>query len=275
MKLAIVPRLLLVGLLVVACLRAALAQELTADVPVLESPKLSFEELVGREFDYDISFLWFDKLARGRFSLLTTDRPGVYRAVLEARTLGVAAWLTQERVQSYVAVMVQQPDGRLRSLTYESRIMRRKGGRIIERTKRFTFDQEHRQVRIEKLGDGKIMWQKVLPMTGEEPPSDILTAYFNFRDGFYGPIRAGGHYLVPTFSRKGTGDIRIDLLRDEQRQHLDFFPPGGLVARIKVDPEIFDSKDGGIYVWFDDRLRPVRGIVENVIGLGDVRGIRR
>ena len=107
------------------------------------------------------------------------------------------------------------------------------------------------------------------------PPNDILTSYFNFRAGFFGPLEPGRHYLVPTFNRKGAGNIEIDLLTDAERQGLDFFPAGGMVARLKVDPEIFDSKDGGIYVWLDEQLRPARGIVQNVIGLGDVRGTLR
>ncbi|WP_066727703.1 DUF3108 domain-containing protein [Desulfuromonas sp. DDH964] len=251
------------------------AEEIAADRPVLEAQVLSFDELVGREFSYDISFLWFDRLAKGRFSLLPGEQPGTYRAVLEARTLGVAAWLTQDRVQSYVALMERQPDGRLRSLRYESRIIRRRDKTLVERSKRFTFDHVRREVRIEKLADGQQVWEEVRPMAAESTPNDILTAFFNFRAGYFGPLEPGRHYLVPTFNRQGAGNIEIDLLSGKERDGLDFFPAGGLVARLKVDPEIFDSEDGGIYVWLDDQLRPARGIVQNVIGLGDVRGSLR
>lgn len=251
------------------------AEEITADRPVLEARVLSFDELVGREFSYDISFLWFDHLAKGRFSLLPGEQPGTYRAVLEARTLGVAAWLTQDRVQSYVALMERQQDGQLRSLRYESRIIRRRDKKLIERSKRFTFDHVRREVRIEKLADGKQVWEEVRPMAAESTPNDILTAFFNFRAGYFGPLEAGRHYLVPTFNRQGAGNIEIDLLSSKERGALDFFPASGLVARLKVDPEIFDSEDGGIYVWLDDQLRPARGVVQNVIGLGDVRGSLR
>jgi len=267
----VLSRLCLVFLLLLLAAQPVPAEEFRADIPVLRAPALSFEELVGREYVYDIAFLWFDHLAKGRFTLMRGDRPGTFRAILEARTLGVAAWLTGDRVQSYVALMERQDDGRLRSLRYESRILRKRKGKLVDRTKRFTFDYENREVRVEKLGDDKRMWLEVLPMEGDQPPNDLLTAYFNFRGGYFGPLEVGRHYVVPSFNRQGAGDIEIDLLKPDQRPGL--FPPGGLVARLKIDPEIFDSEEGGIYVRFDERLRPVQGIVENVIGLGDVRGI--
>ncbi len=268
-------RLLLILLMLVGGVTTTGAQELTADLPVLESRQPSFEELVGRDFLYDISFLWFDHLAKGHFTLERGERPGTYRAVLEARTLGLAAWLTQDRVQKYVSLMERGADGRMRSLQYESWIIRRKKGKVINRTKRFTFDYGKREVRIEKLADGKPVWQQVLPMVGDRSPNDILTAYFNFRDGYFGPIEPGKHYVVPTFNRQGAGDIEIDLLTKAERQELHLFPAGGMVARLKVDPDIFDSEDGGIYVWLDAQMRPAQGIVQNVIGLGDVRGTLR
>ena len=268
-------RLLSIPLFLLFLLASAGAQELSADVPVLEAQRPSFDDLVGQEFVYDISFLWFDHLAKGRFTLEAGKEPGTYRAIIEARTLGVAAWLTQDRVQSYVSLMERGPDGRLRSLRYESRIIRRKHGKFIERTKRYTFDYPNHQVHIEKLADGTTLWQKDLPMVGATPPNDLLTSYFNFRDGYFGPIEAGRHYVVPGFERQGEGNIEIDLLTAAERKELGLFPAGGLVARLKVDPDIFDSKDGGIYVWLDPQLRPAQGIVQNVIGLGDVRGTLR
>jgi len=268
-------RLLLTLVLLAGVLPSAGAQELTPDIPVLESHRLSFDELVGRTFLYNISFLWFDHLAKGRFTLQPGDQPGTYRATLEARTLGLAAWLTQGRVQGYESLMERGADGSLHSLRYESRIMRRHDDKMIDRTKRFTFDYARHEVHVEKLADGKPVWEEVLPMTGDKPPNDILTSYFNFRDGFFGPLEPGRHYVVPTFNRQGAGNIEIDLLTKAERQGLDFFPAGGLVARVKVDPEIFDSKDGGIYVWLDPQLLPARGIIQNVIGLGDVRGTLR
>ena len=45
-----------------------------------------------------------------------------------------------------------------------------------------------------------------------------------------------------------------------------------MLIQVNVDPEIFDTNSGSLYVWFDDLGVPGRGIVEDMIGLGDVRG---
>jgi hypothetical protein len=251
------------------------ADPLRPEHPGLSSAVASFKEMVGQNLLYDISFLWFDRLAKGTFSLEPTEKPDTYRAVIEARTLGVAAWLTQDRKQRYVSIMELGADGRLRSLRFESHIIRRKGGKVIDRTKRFVFDHANREVRIEKLADDQTLWQEVLPMEGEVPPDDLITAYFNFRGGFYGAIEPGRQYLVPTFNRKGAGNIGIELFTESQRPALESIPAGGLLARLTVDPEIFDTEGGNIYVWLDDRLRPAHGILENVKGLGNVYGALR
>ncbi len=250
----------------------ASAAELHADLPELRAPARSIDDLIGEVFVYNIAFLWFDRLAIGRFSLEPAGPPRTYRAVLEARTMGVAAWLTGNRVQRYVSVMEQGPDGRLRSLSHESHIIRSQGDEVIDRTKRFSFDRERHEVRVEKLAGDRQVYLETLPMTGDLPPEDLLTAFFNFRAGFFGPIEIGRHYLIPTFNRKGPAVIRLDILTGDQSRELGLSPEGGYVCRLLVDPEIFDSSEGSIYVWFDDRLRPVRAVVENVIGLGDVRG---
>ncbi len=45
----------------------------------------------------------------------------------------------------------------------------------------------------------------------------------------------------------------------------------------KIDPKIFETGSGILYVWFNNEGVPERGIVEDMIGLGDVMGtwIRR
>ena len=42
-----------------------------------------------------------------------------------------------------------------------------------------------------------------------------------------------------------------------------------------VDPEVFDTSDGTIYIWYDDEGRPARGIIEDIAGIGDIRGVMR
>lgn len=271
-----ISHIFLSGLLLL-CLWATPAQsaELRPDHPVLQERPLSLSALVGEKLSYDISFLWFDRLAEGHLSFTAGERPGTYRAVLEARTLGVAAWVTSDRMQRYVSLMEVGPDGRLRSLSFESHIIKGQGKKRSDTTRLYTFDHDKRQVRFQRARNDKFYHDELLPMSGQGAPNDILTALFNFRAGFFGPLKPGGRYTIPTFNRKVNEEIRIEILADGERPDDPFFPRHGLLGRVFLDKEILDTEGGAVYVWFDDLGRPLRGVVENVIGLGSVRGTVR
>lgn len=249
--------------------------ELRPDYPVLQERPLPLSALVGESLVYDISFLWFERLAEGRLSFAPGERSGTYQAILEARTLGVAAWLTSDRIQRYVSQMEVGPDGRLRSLSFESHIIKGEGSERSDTTRLYTFDHGKNQVRYQRARKGKFYKDELLPMARQAPPNDILTAFYNFRAGFFGPLKAGSRYTIPTFSRQGKEEIRVQILTDAERPKDPFFPRGGLLGRVTLDEEILDTKGGTVYVWFDDLGLPQRGIVENVIGLGSVRGVAR
>ena len=235
---------------------------------------LTVQELVAEpEMVYDIAFLWFDNLAEGRASFGVGERPGTYRATLEAKTLGVAAWLTQDRIQRYTSLMELGSDGRMHSISHESLIIKGAKKKRREKSKRYIFDDQKREVRYQAIADGSAGPEQVLPM-GPEAPNDILTAFYNFRLGVYGPLRPGARYTIPTFNRKGKGVIVVETLPDRPRTN-PFFPSNGLLCRAIVDPEIFDTGGGAIFFWFDRSVHPTRGIVEQVIGLGDVKGSAR
>ncbi|MEJ2199884.1 MAG: DUF3108 domain-containing protein [Desulfuromonadaceae bacterium] len=231
-----------------------------------------FDRLLNQQLCYSMDFLWFHGIARGSFRLTRGERDGTYRAVLEARTQGLAAWLTADREQRYVSVMERTPEGELRALSHESQIVKGRGAGRRVRTKRYRFDHDRRQVFYQRGKEGVFGRQKVLSMPPGSPPNDILTAFFNFREGVFGPLVVGGHYRIPTFSRQGTAYIEAEILAPSRRQHTEFFPPEGLLVKVMLDPEVFETTGGGFYFQFDELLQPARGLVENVIGLGDVRG---
>lgn len=233
---------------------------------------LVFQPFVGEVLDYDISFLWFDRLAEGhlRFSL---DAPtGRYRAELEAQTLGVAAWVTGNRKHRYETLMEIGTDGRMRTLSQESKIIKGEGKKLREKGKRYIFDYDARKVRMLRQSGTVFVEDTAFPMEAGLQPNDFLTVFYNFRSGRLGAIKPGADFSIPTFTRKGKADIAIHVLTAEERKGLDRFPGHGILARVILDSEELDTEGGGVYVWFDDRGRPARGIVENVMGLGDVFG---
>lgn len=233
---------------------------------------LSIAQMAGEDYGYNISFLWFEKLAKGRFHFYATETPNVFKVEMEGVTRGVAAWLTQDRIQHYVSTMELTPEGKLRSLSYQYEMQRRKHGKMISRIKKYTFDHKRREVTIRKIADGEEVYSEVKPLEAKLEPDDILTACMNFRAGHYGPIGPGARFRVPTFNQKeGIAWIEIEVLSAKDQAELEF-PAGGTLCRIKVDKEIFDTGEGYVYLWFDSKGRPAVGVVENVIGMGNIRG---
>ena len=45
-----------------------------------------------------------------------------------------------------------------------------------------------------------------------------------------------------------------------------------MLVKAVVDPEIFETDTGNLYIWFDNEGTPERGIIEDMIGLGDIKG---
>ncbi len=227
------------------------------------------------ELHYSIDFLFFKRLAAGRLSFRSTAEPDIYIAELEGRTLGVAAWLTSERTQRYTSRMRLMPDGRLRSLVHESQILKRKNNQWSDRGKRYRFDHAQGKVYQEKSRDGIYRPDQQFNLPKESDPVDILTAFYNLRAGIYGPLTAGSDLAIPTFSSKGFNEIGVHVMTPEEQRAEKFFPPSGLLLRVHIDPEVFETDSGDLFVWLNNDGEPERGIVEDIIGMGDVRGYRK
>jgi hypothetical protein len=231
--------------------------------------------MVGETFSYDIAFLWFDRLAEGSLRFEEADQDGQYRAVLEAKTLGVAAFFTRDRRERHVSLMELTSNGGLRSLEFESTTSKGRGSSREDRVRRYIFDYENDKVYREQVRTGKKFKRDTYELQNRDFVNDVLTAFFTFRMGYFGAVEPGAHFDIPTFSRKGPASMTVDVLTAEERVGDPRFPAEGLVCRVHVDKEIFKTGDGRIYLWIDEQARPASGVVEKVLGLGDVRGTLR
>lgn len=241
----------------------------------IANARKALDGMCGETLFYDIAFLWFDQLAVGEFTLVKMKETDRYRAVLEAKTLGVAAWLTGNRLQRYVSYLRLGDDGKLRPESHDADMYKTTGSTVKTRLKNWIYDYSRRII-IEKVNrNGRDRPARSYPM-GEGPgPYDILGAFYNFRAGFFGPLRGGASYKVPTFARGKATDIAISVLTEKKRPKNTPLPDGGLVVKVVLDPEVFDTGDGTLYIWFDENLRPAKVIVKDVVGLGDVRATLR
>ncbi|WP_321371423.1 DUF3108 domain-containing protein [uncultured Desulfuromusa sp.] len=229
------------------------------------------ESLVGELFTYEISFLWFDHLAEGSIQLTRGEQPGTYLVVMQAKTLGAAAFFTRHRIEKYQTLMRVGPSGFLQPLWHSSHTIRGQDDSRSEKITKNTFDYASGRVRYQKIKNDKAYKDEWYAMEKDKPLFDILSALYNLRLGFYG--QPGEEVIhIPTFHRKGTQDIVVEPLLELSSRDRKYFAEDSFKSRVLVDPSVFGTKGRDILVSFDAKMRPDKGIIKDVIGLGDVRG---
>lgn len=245
-----------------------------AESPPVLAQKASLQSLIDLDRHYNLSFLWFDRLAVGQLSFRRDPSgPNRFRAILDARTLGVAAWLTGDRKQNYETLMELTPQGRFVAIEFRSMIHKKKEGQVIEQTKRYQFEPATRTIFITRQKAGQQGDEKPLKIVCESCPVDFLTAGFNFISGADGPLEAGVRKEILTFTEKGERNISIEVLSAADWPQTPFLKKGrGILLKIILPTEVLDTGGGAVYALLDEKILPQRVIVENVLGLGDVRG---
>ena len=239
--------------------------------PVDPPARLPISALLGEKLTYNISFLWFRKIARGEILLEPGEKSGTYLATLTARTRGVAAFFTGNRVETYAALMEEGPDGLLRPLVQTSDTKKDDGEQETHRQTTYTFNFSANQVSYHKTINGVAQKKHLLPMDEEHPTYDFLTAFYNLRLGRLGSVEMGRDIKLAAFSRKGPEEIVICRLFEEGNMQLEL-SEDLILCKVLMDPDTFNTKGRDVYVGFDDLLRPQIAVIKNVIGMGDVRG---
>ncbi len=259
-------------LLFILFLQFCFAPICSAESPTEEAPAgLPVTALLGEKLEYRVSFLWFKKIARGEIRLEAGPETGTYLATLKAATLGVAAFFTRNRVETYTTLMEEGPDGLLRPLLQTSDTRKERAGQETHRQTSYAFDFGARQVNYSKTVNGTLKLSQGLEMDGSAPVYDFLSAFYNLRLGRFGTINSDTVIKLSTFSRKGPNEIEIYGMTQKQQVAMDF-AQDLLLCKVLLSPETFKMKGRDVYVGFDQLLRPQIAVVKNVIGLGDVRG---
>ncbi len=245
----------------------AFAETASAELPA----RLPVSALLGERLVYNVSFLWFKKIARGEMRFEPGKKIGTYLATLTAKTRGMAAFFTRNRVETYTTLMEEGPDGLLRPLLQTSDTKKGKGGQKTHRQTSYVFDFPARQVSYHKTINGVAKQSLRLPMDAETATYDFLTAFYNMRLGRLGSVEAGRDIKLSAFSRKGPDEIVITKLFKKEQKRLKF-SKDLILCKVLMAPDTFNTKTRDVYVGFDSQLRPQIALVKNVIGLGDVRG---
>ncbi len=258
-------------MLVVVCVLLSLTK-VSAEEPA--SAAHPIRQLLGERLTYDISFLWFERLAEGSIRLEQAEDPERFLITMEAKTLGVAAFFTRNRVEKFQTLAQIGADGRLQPLWHKSHTLRDKGTSKSEKITSYTYDYAARKVLYQKSKNGKVYQDEWFELADGTVLFDILSALYNLRLGFFGEVGVQ-RILIPTFHHKGIQEIVVEPLAQAGGKEQKFFGRDSIQTRILVDPSVFGTKGRDIFASFDAALTPRRGIIKNVIGLGDVRGTLR
>jgi hypothetical protein len=253
----------------VVLLLAVLAGPLAAREGGLPTP---LRQLIGEDFLYSIDFLVFHRVAQGELRFSATDQPGVFSAELVGRTLGIASWLFGERTQTYTSLMTLAPDGSLLTVEHVAGIVKQRWGRRLSRVRRYRYDYRHGRIFDEKINEGTLRLLAEHDIPEGQRPVDMLTAFYNLRIGAYGHLERGSRFSIPTYSGGEFAGIEVRVLNREQQARHTMFPAHGVLVQVRIDPEIFETGSGNLFVWFDDAGVPGCGIIEDLVGFGDIRG---
>ncbi len=224
----------------------------------------------GEKLFIDISFLWFENAAKAEIGLYK-NKDGSFYSILEAETLGFVGFFSSYRKHVYRA---------------EHEVV--EGGKRL-RTTRFTrevtiADEVEKTVNIMDYKNRVNKWYKFLNEqiiskgSREIPPGvqfdGILSAFYNFRNGAYGPFKEGADYTINTIPEKNTAQFKVHVLSAEEentlRQIQDRPQADTHALRVTIPPEIFKTANGELKFWSSKHLIPIETTVEDYVLLGDL-----
>jgi Protein of unknown function (DUF3108) len=235
-------------------------------------PEGDIRRFSGETLYFDVSFLWFKNAATAFVGFY--EKNGSYYAYLDAKTKGFVGFFTAYRRHIYQANFEIIDGGkRVRAKKFMRKVI--EGGNV-ERADHF-FDYQTREHRWSQYKNGDLEESGKEKIPTETNFDDVLTAFYNFRNGVYGPIRKGEKYTIKTIPEKGNGEIAIhvrDIEEENNGRKEDGRKPGDdLLVDILVPKSIFKTKSGKIRLWASNHYIPLESTVKDYIFLGDLHAI--
>jgi hypothetical protein len=226
----------------------------------------------GETLYYDISFLWFDNAASAKVQFL--KKRGKYYSTLEASTKGFVGFFTSYRKHFYKTEFEVIDDGK--SLRPTSFLRQVTIGDQAEIT-RHQFNYIMRKHTWSKFLNDEKVDTGVDDIPADHSFHDILTAFYNVRNGSYGPLTKGNHFKIKTIPEKGHDEISVHISSEQEEEAFRAIEgrenKDELLLNIIVPKEIFKSKTGELMVWSSTHYIPVETTVKDYILLGDLHAI--
>jgi len=235
-------------------------------------PEGDIRRFAGEVLHYDISFLWFKNAATAKVGFYEKD--GNYYSYLEARTKGFVGFFTAYRQHIYQTNFdIVEGGKRVRANKFMRKVI--EGGKVEKSEHFFDYDlREHRWIQFvnEEITESDT---EIIPKGVNF--DDVLTAFYNFRNGVYGPVGKGNRYTVKTIPEKGNDKILVNVLEMEEenkiRKKQGRKPSDDFLIDLLVPKNIFKSKSGRLRFWSSKHLIPIESTVKDYILLGDLHAV--
>jgi len=245
---------------------------LTGAAEVASGPSL-LEKYLGEELSYQIGYWLIGHVGDAKTGFSGTDIPGIYKISLAGHGVGFINYLLGGITYSYTSfcqyVSVQD---RLRPVYFE--LKKQRGTNVSLQRVRYNY----------KAGDitylqtnpaGKTLMDKEF-IRSDRIYEDYLTLFFNFRHGYYGPLKKNHQFNLPLHTKKQMNPVTLHISdfetekklrsREFNRTDKDFF------VRFQINPEDVSSGSGEILGWLTSDAIPVKGTIQDVVFFGDLWG---
>jgi hypothetical protein len=228
------------------------------------------ERFGGEEIQYEVGFWVFPAVGRGLAHFYDLGN-AKFLLTHEGQAQGLAGWITSYRKEVHRAWMGAIDQGRFIPLRLEEESII--GDWVRKKTT--LYDYSAGKIFMETKKEEEINRETVEIPQGvvyENP----ITAFYNFRFGFYGKVEPGREFTIRTVPGKGQGIFRITVATEKEatlRRESDPQKKGkDLLVQIHLEQEFLGSPRGEIEAWFDKDLNPVSGMIKKVRFFGDIKG---
>lgn len=235
-------------------------------------PEGDIRRFVGETLYFDISFLWFKNAASASVGFY--EKNGSYYATLDAKTKGFVGFFTAYRHHIYQTNFeIIEGGKRVRAKKFMRKVI--EGGNV-ERADHF-FDYQAREHQWSEYNNENLVESEKEDIPPGTSFDDVLTAFYNFRNGAYGPIRKGEKYTIKTIPEKGQDEITIhvrEMAEENNARKEEARQPGNdLLIDIVVPKSIFKTESGKIRLWASSHYIPLESTIKDYIFLGDLHAV--